>query len=84
MKPQILYFDQNQKSKLSIVSLIVPLLAEFQIPINHYENRLIFLLVLTRQSGLSSHTKIKYRVDRKEKLKVPGHYPLQDLNMELW
>ncbi len=78
VEPQILYFDQNQKSKLSIVSLIAPLLAEFQIPINHYENRLYFSAGPYAAVRLSSHTKIKYRVDRKEKLKIPGHYSLQD------
>ena len=40
IEPKTLYFDQNQKSKLSIGSLMVPLLTEFQFPINRYENRL--------------------------------------------
>ncbi len=78
VEPEILYKDQNQKSKFSIVSLTVPLLAEFQIPINHYENRLYFSGGAYASLRLSSHTKIKYRADRKEKLKIPGHYSLHD------
>lgn len=81
IEPQTLFFEQNQKSKLSIFSVIMPLLAEFQIPINHYENRLYFSSGLFASYRINSHTKIKYRVEgKKEKLKVPGHYHLQDFN----
>ncbi|MFW5822798.1 MAG: outer membrane beta-barrel protein [Tangfeifania sp.] len=84
IEPEILYFDQNQKSKLSIVSLMVPLLAEFQVPVNHYENRIYFSGGVFGSVRLSSHTKIKYRADgKKEKLKVPGHYSLQDFKYGL-
>lgn len=76
--PQHLYFDDNQKSKLSVVSLMLPVLAEFQIPINHYENRLYFSTGIYFGYRLSSHTKIKYRTDQKEKLKVPDNYSLYD------
>lgn len=79
IEPEILYFDQNQKSKLSVVSLMVPLLAEFQIPINHYENRLYLSGGLYGGVRFSSHTKIKYRIEgKKEKLKVPGHYSIHN------
>ena len=79
IQPETLYFDQNQKSKLSIVSLVVPLLAEFQIPVNHYENRMYLSGGFYGGIRLSSHTKIKYRIDgKKEKLKVPGHYSIHD------
>lgn len=84
IEPQTLYFDQNQKSKLSIVSLMVPLLAEFQIPLNHYKNRLYISGGAFGGVRLGSHTKIKYRVDgKKKKLKTPGHYSLQDFNYGL-
>jgi hypothetical protein len=84
IEPQILVFDHNQKSKLSIVSLVVPLLAEFQIPVNHYENRLYFSAGPYLGYRISSHTKIKYRIDgKKEKLKVPGHYSLHDFKYGL-
>ena len=80
IEPEILWFDQNQKSKLSLVSLMVPLLAEFQIPIRHYDNRLYISGGVYGSWLLSSHTKIKYRADgEKEKLKVPGKYSIHDL-----
>ncbi len=79
IEPDFLVFDHNQKSKLSIVSLVVPLLVEFQIPVNHYENRFYFSAGPCFGYRISSHTKIKYRIDgKKEKLKVPGHYSLHD------
>lgn len=84
IEPRLLYFDKNQKSKLSIFSLMVPLLSEFQIPVNHYKNRIYVSGGLYGGVRLSSHTKIKYRLERKkEKLKTPGHYYLQDLKYGL-
>ncbi len=84
IEPQTLYFEQNQKSKLSVVSLMVPLLAEFQIPVNHYKNRLYISGGAFGGIRLGSHTKIKYRIDgKKEKLKTPGHYSLQDFKYGL-
>lgn len=83
IEPRFLYFAQNQKSKLSIVSLTVPLLAEFQVPIKHYGNRLYLSIGPYGSFRLSSHTKIKYRTERKEKLKVPGHYSIHDFKYGL-
>jgi hypothetical protein len=84
IEPQILYFDQNQKSKLSIISLTLPLLAEFQIPVKHFKNRIYFSAGLYGGIRLNSHTKIKYRSEgKKEKLKVPGHYSLHDFKYGL-
>jgi hypothetical protein len=74
--PNTLVFNDNQKSKFSIASIYVPLLAEFQVPVNHYENRLYISGGLYTSYTLSSHTKIKYREERKEKLKVPDHFSL--------
>lgn len=76
--PKVLYFDDNQKSKLSIFSLTVPLLAEFQIPINNYKDRFYISAGPYLSYRVSSHTKIKYRTVQKEKLKVPDHYALYD------
>ncbi len=79
IEPKTLVFDQNQKSKLSIVSLTVPLLAEFQIPVQNYQDRIHLSAGLYGGLRLSSHTKIKYRLDgKKEKLKTPGTYSLRD------
>lgn len=83
IEPKTLVFDQNQKSKLSIVSIYIPVLAEIQIPINHYENRLYFSGGMYMSRRISSHTKIKYRVERKEKLKLPDSYALHDFNYGL-
>lgn len=76
--PKKLFFNDNQKSKFSLVSLTIPLLAEMQIPINHYNNRLYVSGGLYFGYRLGSNTKIKYRTDQKEKLKVPDHYSLHD------
>ncbi len=76
IQPDYLYFDQNQKSKFSMISLLVPLLLEAQIPINQYENHLYFSAGLFGSVRIHSQTKIKYKLDRREKLKVPDHYSL--------
>ena len=82
--PNYLYFDDNQKSKLFILSLSLPLLAEFQIPIDHYKNRLYFSGGIYLGYRLTSNTKIKYRVDgKKEKLKTPDHYSMYDFKYGL-
>jgi hypothetical protein len=76
--PETLYFDDNQKSKLSIVSLNIPLLVEVQIPVNHFDNRIYVSAGLLGSYRLNSHTKIKYRTDRKEKLKVEDSFSMHD------
>ena len=75
--PKTLYFQENQKSKFSMAYLTVPLLFEFQIPVNHYENRLYLSGGMFAGLRISSHTKIKYRLDKKkEKLKTPDDFSL--------
>ena len=77
--PRTLVFENNQKSKLSSVYLSVPLIFEFQIPIKHYANRLYFSGGLVGSKRLSTHTKIKYRVDnQKQKLKTPDCYSISE------
>jgi hypothetical protein len=84
IEAKTLVFDINQKSKFSAVYLNVPLLLEFQIPLNHYANRIFVSGGVVGGYRLSSHTKIKYKVDRnKEKLKMPGDYSLQDFKYGL-
>lgn len=81
---QSLFFDSNQKSKFSMVYATVPLLLEFQIPVNHYANRIYLSAGTFAGYSISSHTKIKYRVDRKrEKLKTPGDFSLNDFRFGL-
>lgn len=77
--PENLYFDSNQKSKLSSLYLEVPLLLEFQIPVGNQANHIYFSAGITGAKRLETHTKVKYRKDRKrEKLKSPGDYSIQD------
>ncbi len=83
IQPKTLFFDDNQKSKLAIFSLTMPLLAEFQIPLNNYKNRLYISSGPYISYRLSSHTKIKYRKDQKEKLKVPDAYSMHNFKYGL-
>ncbi len=78
--PEELYFDNNQKSKLSLVSLAVPLLVEFQIPVNHFDNRMYVSAGLVGSVRLHSHTKIKYKAERREKLKVVEDFSIHRFN----
>lgn len=77
--PQSLYFDSNQKSKLSMFYLEVPLLVEFQIPVSNNANRLYFSAGITAAKRLETHTKVKYRKNgKREKLKSPGDYSIRE------
>lgn len=68
--PDYLYFAENQKSKLAIESITLPLLLEFQVPINQYSKRIFISAGVMGSFRLSSHTKIKYKEEKKQKLKV--------------
>jgi len=77
--PESLFFDSNQKSKLSLFYLEVPLLMEFQVPVKNNADRLYLSVGLTGARRLETHTKVKYRKDgKREKLKSPGDYSIQD------
>ncbi len=79
VQPKTMFFDSNQKSKLSVVYIEVPLMVEFQVPLKHIANRLYFSTGINVSRRLSSHTKVKYRSDdKKQKLKTPGDYSLRD------
>lgn len=69
VQAQYLYLDDSQKSKFSITSLTIPLLLEWQIPVNHYDNRMYLSTGILGSLRLSSHAKIKYKADKKQKLK---------------
>ncbi|MBW8323738.1 MAG: outer membrane beta-barrel protein [Prolixibacteraceae bacterium] len=80
--PQTLFFDSNQKSKLSSVYLEVPLLVEFQIPVSHFANRVYFSAGIIGSKRLETHTKIKYRKNgERQKLKSPGDYSIRDFKV---
>lgn len=75
--PTALSYEDNQKSKFSSAYIIVPILAEFQVPIKNYANRLYVSGGVYGGFWLHSHTKIKYRRDgKKEKLKTPDDFSL--------
>ena len=80
VQPQPLGFSHIKKSKLGIVSVVVPLLAEFQIPINNNRNRMYFSGGVYGGVKLNSHTKVKYKAAQNEKLKVVDHFSLHDFN----
>jgi hypothetical protein len=81
IEPRPLFFDLNQKSKLSIASIYIPLLTEFQVPVGNYSDRIYFSGGFYGSARLNSHTKMKYRAEgKKEKLKTPDHYSLRDVN----
>ncbi|VAW19823.1 hypothetical protein MNBD_BACTEROID01-1166 [hydrothermal vent metagenome] len=82
--PAQLSYKDNQKSKLYMAYLIIPFLAEIQIPVKHYANRLYFSGGFYAGIRISSHTKIKYRrMSQKEKLKTPGDFSLHKIKSGL-
>lgn len=80
VQPQHLTDNNIKKSKLGLVSVMVPLLAEFQIPINSYQNRIYISGGIYGSAKLNSHTKIKYKQDQNEKIKVVDHFSLHDFS----
>ena len=83
VQPEYLYFDENQKSKLANVWLNVPLLLEWQIPVNHYDNRFYMSAGFMAGLRLNSHTKIKYKTDKKQKLKVVNDFSMRTFRYSL-
>ncbi len=82
--PRTLFFEENQRSKFSMVHLVLPLLAEFQFPVNHYNNRIFVSAGVTGAYRLGSSTKIVYKLDQKrEKLKTPGDFSLHRFRYNL-
>jgi len=80
--PSVIYYDSNQKSKLSIAYLEVPLLVEFQIPIRNKADRLYFATGVTGAKKIESHSKMKYRKNgKREKLKSPSDYSINDFKV---
>lgn len=78
IQPKAFYLGDHQKSKLTIYSVLVPVLAEYQIPINNYRNRLYFSGGMFAGYRIGSYTKIKYRTDHSEKLVITGNYSLNN------
>ena len=70
--------SDKQKSKLYNFSLIVPLLAEVQIPINNYRNRLYFSGGMYVGCRIGSFTKVKYKTDYRQKLKTTDDFSMNN------
>jgi len=65
-EPVSLNPENLSKTKLAITYLNVPLLLEFQIPVNHNEGRLFVNAGIVGSVKIGSHTKVKYG-DKKDK-----------------
>jgi hypothetical protein len=76
--PKEFNYSEKQKSKLYIYSVTLPLLAEIQIPINNYRNRLYFSSGMYISYRIGSYTTTKYRAEEKQKLKITDNYSLQN------
>lgn len=75
---QPFYYSENQKSKLFLFSVAVPVLAEIQIPINNYRNRLYFSSGMVFSYRISSFTTVKYKAEYNRKLKTSDNFSLQN------
>jgi hypothetical protein len=66
VKPQQLTYENLSKTKLAVSYLTVPLLMEFQVPVNHHDGRLFVNAGVVGGVNIGSHTKVKYG-DTKDK-----------------
>jgi len=76
--PKEFGFSEKQKSKLYLLSATIPVLLEIQIPINNYRNRLYFSSGMYFSYRIASYTRIKYRLEQKQNLKITDNYSLQN------
>jgi len=67
-EPVLLNPENLSKTKLAVSYINVPLLLEFQIPVNHNEGRLFINAGLVGGVKIGSHTKVKYG-DTKDKVR---------------
>lgn len=76
--PKYFYLGENQRSKLFLFSVTLPVLAEIQIPINNYKNRLYFSSGMYFSYRVVSYTKISYRAEQMHRHKITDNYSLQN------
>ena len=81
--PKYFNYSDNQGSKLFLFSATLPLLAEIQIPINNYKNRLYFSSGMYFSYRIVSYTKITYRDVQMHRLKITDKYALQNFKYGL-
>jgi len=65
-EPIFIEYNDLEKTKLSVQYLNVPLLVEFQIPVNQHEERIYFNAGILGAVKIGSHTKVKHG-DSKDK-----------------
>ncbi len=81
--PKHFFLGDNQRSKLFLFSVTLPLLAEIQIPINNYRNRLYFSSGMYFSYRIVSYTKVSYRTGQMHRLKITDNYSLQNFKYGL-
>ncbi len=79
-------YKENIKSKLASSYLVVPLLLEVQVPIQHKKNRLFLSVGMIGKMHLASHTKITFRSveDKKQKLKYADRFNINKYTYSLY
>jgi len=80
VQPVPIELDNIKKSNLAIMAVQIPVLLEFQSPVDHLDNRIYFSAGVFGGIKLTSHTKVKYKLERNEKLKVVDHFSIRDFN----
>lgn len=77
----LLGYTENIKSKLAFTYINVPLLLEFQIPLNHRRNRLFFSAGVVGKFRVHTHSKIKYEKanGKKESKKGYGNFYFNEI-----
>jgi hypothetical protein len=81
--PKHFDYGENQRSKLFLFSATLPVLAEIQIPVNNYRNRIYFSAGMYFTYRIVSYTKITYRADKMHRLKITDNYALQNFKYGL-
>jgi hypothetical protein len=76
--PKYFYLGENQRSKLFLFSVTLPILAEIQIPVNNYRNRIYFSSGMYLSYRIVSYSKITYRANQMHRLKITDNYSLQN------
>ncbi len=83
IQPDYVTVAEKQKSKFANVLIVVPLLAEWQLPVNHLDNRIYFSAGVLAGLRINSHTKIKYKNEKKEKIKVVDDFSMPTFTYSL-
>jgi len=78
IQPVPITLENIKKSNLTILAVQIPLLAEFQIPVGSFGNRIYFSAGTYGRIRLLSHTKVKYKLEKNEKLKTADNFSIRD------